>query len=122
MKEKDKHRETVAVLAAALVVAYAVREQKVFVILAGLLAVIGLASPLLSARIHRLWMGLAQVLGLVMTRVLLSVVYFVVLFPLAILSRRFSAHDSLRLKHDKGSSVYSDRDHTYTAADLENPW
>lgn len=121
MGEKDKHRETVVVLAAALVVAYYVREEKVFLILAGLMAATGLLAPPLSALIHRLWLGLAQVMGRVMSTVLLSVVFFLVFTPLALLRRLFSRRDVLRLKNP-GSTVFVSRDHDYAAADLGPPW
>lgn len=67
------------------------------------------------------WLKLAQGLGWVNTRILLSIVYFVFLLPIAWLSRLFTK-DPLSLKNRKTSTLFVTRDHLYTKKDLENIW
>jgi hypothetical protein len=52
-----------------------------------LLLLIGAFSPVASQAFHRAWMGLAHVLGWVNSRILLSVLFYVVLTPIAIVQR-----------------------------------
>lgn len=66
------------------------------------------------------WYKLAEVLSKVMNPLVLGLVYFLFISPIAILFRLFG-NDPMRLKDNKGS-IYEVREHTYTKEDLENPW
>ncbi|MDW3194056.1 MAG: SxtJ family membrane protein [Cytophagales bacterium] len=85
---------------------------------------IGLAA-VISNRILTLivkgWFGLAKVLGYINSRILLTVVYVLILMPLAFLSRMFG-NNSVQLKKKNGESYFETRNHKYVKADLENPW
>ena len=61
----------------------------VLVALGGLLLLIGLTMPRAAALFHRAWMGLAAGLGYVNGRVLLTLIYFFVVFPFGLASRLF---------------------------------
>src|SRR5687768_11881758 len=54
-----------------------------------MLMLVGVASPRLLATPYRLWMGLALLMSKVTTPVLMAVIYFVVLTPIALLRRAF---------------------------------
>ena len=74
----------------------------------------------------RLWFGLSHVLGSVMSRVLLSLIYFLILMPVALL-RRIMGKDALRLRQYKGGkeaagSAFVARDHSFTKEDLTHPY
>ena len=79
-----------------------------------------LLSKWLSSKFVWLWFKLGEGMGYVMSRVILSVVFFFFLFPISVLYRLFNK-DALRLKR-KEDTMYTDRSHTYSASDLENPW
>ncbi len=97
--------------------------------LAGLMApaiavlVITMVWPALFRPAARVWFGLSEVLGTVASKVLLSIVFFVVGTPVGLIRRVFGA-DSMRLREWKngGESVFDERDHVYTAVDLERPY
>ena len=65
----------------------------------------GLMFPIFLKPIHKMWMGLALVLGSVMTRVILSVLFYLVITPLGLISR-LSGKDFLDLKFNKSASSY----------------
>lgn len=83
--------------------------------------VAALISQHLLRLILKFWFGLAKVLGFINSRILLTVVYVVVLLPLAFLSRMFG-NNSVQLKKKSGESYFVNRNHKYAKADLENPW
>jgi hypothetical protein len=85
------------------------------------IGLIGLFFPPIARWIEWGWMNVAKGLGFVNTRIILLAVFFVILLPLALLSRLFRKKDYLQLKR-KESSYFKDRSHTYTADDLKNPW
>jgi hypothetical protein len=86
--------------------------------------VIGLLSifiPPAAKAIEWLWLKFALALGWINSRILLSVIYFVFLMPVAWLSRLFTK-DPLMLKAKSSSSLYTTRNHLYKKEDLENIW
>lgn len=87
------------------------------------LLVLNMVWPRAYGLVARLWLGLSLVLGAVMSRVILALVFFVVLTPLALL-RRALGHDPMRLRQWKAGtgSVFETRDHTYTAEEIERPF
>ncbi|NJN77976.1 MAG: hypothetical protein HC803_06285 [Saprospiraceae bacterium] len=66
------------------------------------------------------WYKLSEALGYVNSRILLSLVFFLALVPIALISRLFTKGD-LQLKRKK-DSYYSDRNHKYAPKDFENVW
>ena len=70
------------------------------------LVVLGTIAPLLLRPIYRLWMLIAVSLGFVMTRVILTLFYYLVLTPVGLLFRLIG-RDALHRKLDRnGSSSY----------------
>ena len=108
-------------LTAAMVVLFFVtgRNHYGWLAAAAVLALIALGSVQLSARIHVLWMKIAQVLGRISSAVLLTLVFFLMLTPMAVMRRIFSRQDVLQLKK-KEATYFTIRNHTYTAGDLKN--
>jgi len=118
---REKALETVLTIAMGLLVLSFVFHTKWLVVGAILLGIVALASKFLAGKIAWLWLKLAEGLGFVMSRVLLAILFFVVLFPVALLSR-IGAKDPLQLKKKAGGTYYADRNHRYEAKDLENIW
>ena len=85
--------------------------------------VINMAIPMFYYPFAVIWLGLTNLLGEIVSKVLLATVYFVVLFPVSMF-RRLTGKDSLSLKGFKKatSSVMVTRDHTFTAKDIEHPY
>ena len=76
----------------ALIAAWSVYQDRETVAIASggvsaLLLSIGVFSTVASQAFHRAWMGLAHVLGWVNSRILLSLLFYVVLTPIAIIQR-----------------------------------
>ncbi len=58
-----------------------------FVSAGAVLMVLGVLVPVLLKHLYRLWMGLALVLGWAVSRVLLSVLFYAVVTPIALIAR-----------------------------------
>lgn len=67
------------------------------------------------------WMKIAEVLGFINTRILMSLVFFIFLTPFALLQRVLSRKNFLSLK-DSDSTVFHTRDHEYKPEDFDNIW
>lgn len=87
----------------------------------GLLVVMLFIKPLATV-IADGWLKFAGMIALVNTKVLLTVVFFLLLTPVAFLFRIFT-RNPLRLKAEKElSSYYTEHDHLYTGDDLDKLW
>jgi hypothetical protein len=80
-----------------------------------------LLIPPFARAVEWAWLKLALGLGWINSRIILTIVYFVFLMPLALIARLFT-NDPLMLKKKDTSTVYVTRDHKYTKEDLENIW
>lgn len=82
-----------------------------------------MTCPGILAPVARLWFGFSHLLGSVMSKVLLAVIFFAVATPIGLL-RRLSGADSMLMRDwKKGTqSVFKDRNHTFAKGDLEKPY
>ncbi len=85
------------------------------------LGLLSIFIPAAAKAIEWAWLKFAFALGWINSRILLSIVYFIFLLPIAWLSRLFTK-DPLRLKAKSAESLYNTRDHVYKREDLENIW
>lgn len=94
-----------------------------FAYVAMFLMLLGMLWPAAMRPLAFCWFGLAKVLGHVMSSVLLSVIWAVLVLPVGLV-RRSMGRDSMRLKEwRKGTdSCFVIRDHRYEADDLKNPY
>lgn len=69
------------------------------------------------------WFGLSTLLGGIVSRVLLALVWLGLVVPVGF-ARKMMGKDSMRLKewHKDDSSVFVKRDHKYSANDLKTPY
>lgn len=71
----------------------------------GLLMLLGLVAPTVLRPVYRVWMGIAVVLGYIMTRVLLTVVFVGLVVPIGLLLRLFGK-DLLNRRIDRSATTY----------------
>lgn len=128
---KEKRIEVLAVLAGFCFVVALIKIHKggslemikVWIEVGVGLLIIGLFISPLAVCIAQLWLKLAQLIGAVMSRVLLTLVFFLVLLPIALLRRALARRNELQLKRGTdGGSYYTEEVKTYTRRDLQFPF
>jgi hypothetical protein len=67
------------------------------------------------------WLQFAHLLGTVNTKIILTLIFFLILTPIALVYRLFYG-DSLKIKHKIKESNWHQRDHSYNKADLDKVW
>jgi hypothetical protein len=118
--KRDKGLETILVLVLAFTILYWRFQETYWLIIAVLLGIIGLFAPGIAVKIHWFWMKLGHILGYFVSKILLTVIFFVVLFPLGVLSK-LAGKNALKLKAG-AKSYFTERNHLYKKEDLENMW
>lgn len=109
------------VIVTGLVVLYFITKSPWFLYGAAAVGVLSLAIPAVGDLIVKAWFKLAEVLGNINGKVILSILFFVFLFPIALLYR-MSAKNPLAIKHTDDASFYTERNHLYTKEDMEDAW
>lgn len=122
MSESEKSKAQL-VIVTGLVVLYFVFKSRYpyFLIAAAAVGVLSIAIPVVGDLIVKGWYKIAEILGAINGRILLSAVFFLVLLPVALMSR-LGKKNPLALKRESKKSVFIDRNHKYTSKDLEQVW
>ncbi len=121
MPDRSKAYESVLALVFGLLLLALLHGHAAWLPIAAGLTLATLLSPWLARLVAWGWMSLSQAIGHVVSRVLLGIVFFLVLTPIALLQRA-AGRDSLRIKRPDPGSGFHRRDHAFTAKDLERPW
>ncbi len=87
------------------------------------LLLLGMVWPRAYSLLARLWLGISLLLGSIMSRVVLSIIFMVIVTPIALVMRLFG-HDPMRRKAwKKGTeSTFVSRGDLVEAKDLEHPF
>lgn len=84
------------------------------------IGIISLAIPMVGKGIVWLWFKLGTALGWINSKILLTILFFLILTPLSKLHQLFKK-DSLLLKAPQ-KSTFESRDDLYEPKDLDHPW
>jgi hypothetical protein len=90
------------------------------VIAAAILVSMALIYPLALGPVHKVWMRFAEALGWVNTRIILSVIFFLLFFPFGIVMRMFN--DPMRRKIDKAAESYRITSNPTKPENMERPF
>jgi len=117
---EGKQQQTCLVIMTGLLVLWFVSGHKWLVTAAVAIGLIGAFVPVLAKWISWAWYKLAEGMGWVMSKVLLSAVFYLFLFPIALIYR-LTNKDNLQLKRHP-DTYWTERKHKYSDKDLENGW
>jgi hypothetical protein len=120
---KDQARDTgMAMALICLLLAYWGHHPK-FLPLAIILLLVTMVVPQVFKPLAVLWFGLSHIMGNVVSKVVLTIVFFILVTPIGLI-RRWAGKDSLRLREwKKGTdSVLVTREGAICPEDLQNPY
>jgi hypothetical protein len=121
MSRTHKAKESGLVITVWLFVLFLVFKARVLVYCALFVGLAGVLSAWLSEKIDWAWGKLDWLLGEISNRVLLTVIYFLVITPVALV-RRMRKRDRLTRFEGGATSNFVVREHTFQKKDLENTW
>lgn len=113
--------ETFAVFAlVSLLPAVFSQRQKLTILTLALLFVALFMKPLAEV-VAGWWLKLSRVLSDLNNRIILTIIFYLVLTPIARIYRLFNK-DTLNLDRNEPGSFYAERNHTYDKSDLQKMW
>lgn len=113
--------KTVLLLVISLLILYFITAVDWLIIIGLVLGLLGLSSKRASEIIDFLWRKLSWILSLIVPNILLTVIFYLFLTPIAFLSRVFGEKDQLNLKNNK-SSLFKISETIINKEYFEKPW
>jgi hypothetical protein len=89
---------------------------KIWISVAVLIAIVTLFAPKLLAPFNKAWFALGQLMGRVVSPIVLGAIFFLLLTPVGLVTRLFG-RDELRLKRKSVDTYWIDRHHDADAAE-----
>ncbi len=120
MNVTDKVKAQLVIVTGLLVLYFVFKSPWLLYAAVGV-GVLSLAIPVVGDFIVKVWFKLAEVLGNINGKIILSVMFFVFLWPIAMLYR-LATKNPLAIKRTDDASFYNERNHLYTKEDLEQTW
>jgi hypothetical protein len=120
-KIKTEPIKTVLVITVGLILVHIITKQNWLIYGALVIGVFGLISTYIAQKIDYGWMKLTALLGLVMPNILLSIVFYIFLTPIALLSRVFGEKNRLSLRNEN-ASLFKDYNKVFEKDSFEKPW
>jgi len=113
--------KTVLVITVGFLVVYFFSKWQWAFYVALIVGITGALSGYLANRIDFLWTKLAWLLSMIIPNILLSLVFFLLLTPIAWLSRLFGNPDPLDLKNTN-ASLFKETNKQFEKTSFEKPW
>ena len=111
-----------AMVLICLLIAYFSQSSQ-FVTLSILLLIVDMTVPNIYRPLAKIWIGITHILGTIVSKLLLTIIFFTLVTPVGVTRRIFGA-DSLQLKKWKKVtvSVFTIRDHHFQPEEIERPY
>lgn len=117
----NKAYEHILAIVTGLLALTAISGKSGFLYAALTLALLSLLFPAFARRAAQLWMGFAVVLGRLMNGLILSVIFFLLLSPLALLAR-ITRREPPLMKKKPLSTAFITVDKRFNPEDFEKTW
>lgn len=112
---------TILVLIVALNILYIINTAEWIIHTSIILGIIALCSEKAINFIHIAWMGLAKILSYIVPNIILTLVFFLILLPLSLLSKLFRGNNLLKLKQDT-NSLWTKNERVISREYFEKSW
>jgi hypothetical protein len=121
IENKLKAKSTVLVIVVGFIIIYAYSKNFNFLKVSIIIGLLGVISDKASLFIDKIWFKISFILSLIIPNILLGSIFYLILFPIALLSRLFGNKDALMLINNK-ESFFKNRIQKFKITSFENPW
>lgn len=118
---KTEPIKTVLIITVGMLIIYLISKWKWSINVSILVGILGLLSNYFAEKIDFLWMKLSWLLSLIIPNILLAIIFYLFLTPIALLSRVFGEKNQLTLKNTN-QSLFKDKNKQYDKLIFEKPW
>jgi hypothetical protein len=120
-KTKSESIKTILTITLGFLIVYIISGWKWWFNIALIIGMVGLLSNYLAGKIHFTWMKLTWVLSLIIPTILLAILFYLFLSPIAFLSRLFGEKNQLSLKNTE-KSLFKSYNKDFDKRSFEKTW
>jgi hypothetical protein len=119
----EKCKDSGLALVLISLICYQAWKLEIFILSAIILLIIAMTYPLIFQPFARVWFSLSSAIGTVVSKIILTILFFLVVLPIGIV-RSLMGRDAMLIKSWKqgNESVFRVRKHRYKGEDLEHPY
>ena len=119
----DQAKDTGLAMVLILLIVQYVKHPGWLIMATMAVLVLVMTWPAAFSPLARFWFGLSHFLGTIVSKIILSIVFFLIVTPVGLMRKAFGADPMKSGLWKKGNdSVLVERNHTYTKADIEKPY
>ncbi|MNJ84880.1 hypothetical protein D3C87_23420 [compost metagenome] len=113
--------KTILTIVVGFVLIYLITKWKWSLSVAFFVGLAGVLSDFIARQIDFLWMKLTLVLSYIVPNIVLSLIFYLFLFPIAMLTRLFGKKDPMHLKNT-AASLFKANESVFDKAYFEKHW
>ena len=121
IKIKSDPVKTVLVITVGFLVVFVIAKWQWALYTALVVGILGVLSEYIAKKIDFVWMKLTWVLSLIIPNILLTLVFYLFLTPIALLSRIFGEKNQLGLKNNQ-NSMFKGSNKKFEPESFEKTW
>jgi hypothetical protein len=121
IENKLKAKSTILVIVVGFIIIYAYSKNYNFLRITIIIGLVGVISDSVSLIIDKIWFKISYILGLIVPNILLGLIFYIILFPIALLSRIFGNKDALNLKNNT-NTLFINKNSIFKSKSFEQPW
>ena len=119
-KDKSTPTKTILVIVVGIMIIHLITKTQWIIWTSLIIGLAGILSNYLSKKIDFLWMKLALLLSFIVPNILLSIIFYFLLTPIAFLSKFFEKKNQLLLKNV--NSTFKKSNKKFNEDSFKNPW
>ena len=121
IENKLKAKSTILVIVVGFIIIYAYSKNFNFLKVSIIIGLLGVISDKASLFIDKIWFKISHILSLIIPNILLGLIFYLILFPIALLSRLFGNKDPLSLKNNQ-KTLFINKNIIFKAKSFEQSW
>jgi len=119
--ENNNHYKTILVITLGFLLLYFIFKWEWTLIAAFAAGIFGVISEKTGKMVQFIWDKLTTLLGFIVPTLLMTLIFYLVLFPVAIISRLFGQKDPLKLKN-RYESLFTEYSRKIDKTFFTKPW
>lgn len=121
MKIKSNPPLTILSIVFGLLFFYYVTENKLFLFLSLIFSGLGIISLKMSEIIEKIWFNFSSILSQIIPSILLSLIFYLILTPIALLSKLFNSQTNFNSKNNQ-NTTFKTKNKSFPKESFERAW
>lgn len=118
---KSDPQKTAITIVAGLLIVHFLAKNNGFLYVAMAISVLTAFSARIAVFIEKIWFKVAELLGSIIPKIMLSIIFFLFLTPIAVFRKIVSRDNLLQLKKGQ-NSLWIERKKHFSPLDMDKPW